>query len=71
MGIVIIRIKSHSRDDRNVTRSPNVPENNAPNALRRVRSQDLLAGGAVVLIDHEGAEYQLRLTRQGKLILTK
>lgn len=71
MGMVIIRIKSYFRDDRNVTRSPKDPKNNAPDALRRVRSQDLLAGRALVLIEHEGAEYQLRLTRQGKLILTK
>lgn len=35
------------------------------------RSHDLLAGAAAVLIEHQGQVYQLRATRQGKLILTK
>ena len=38
--------------------------------IKRVRSPDLFAGGAEVLIEHEGREYRLRVTRNGKLILT-
>ncbi len=37
----------------------------------RWRSADLLGGATRVEIDHAGAIYQLRLTAQGKLILTK
>ena len=38
---------------------------------RRVNSRTLLGGGSSLLIEHEGAVYRLRVTRQGKLILTK
>jgi hemin uptake protein HemP len=37
----------------------------------RWRSADLLKGGVEAIIEHDGGEYRLRLTRQGKLILTK
>jgi hemin uptake protein HemP len=37
---------------------------------RRISSDDLLAGERVVLIQHGGEEYRLRLTAGGKLILT-
>ena len=32
---------------------------------------DLLKGGRIALIEHDGAEYRLQLTRQNKLLLTK
>ncbi|WP_416885524.1 hemin uptake protein HemP [Marinospirillum sp.] len=38
---------------------------------RCLSSQDLLQGGQQVLIEHEREVYVLRVTRQGKLILTK
>jgi hemin uptake protein HemP len=38
---------------------------------RAVRSCELFAGETRVAIEHEGAIYCLRITRQGKLILTK
>lgn len=38
---------------------------------RRVSSRTLFAGQREVVIEHEGALYRLRLTSQGKLILTK
>lgn len=34
-------------------------------------AQDLFQGGSVVAIEHKGELYQLRLTRNDKLILTK
>lgn len=36
-----------------------------------VTSQSLLAGGRELVIQHQGGEYHLRLTRNDKLILTK
>ena len=38
---------------------------------RYVSSADLLRGRTYLVIEHEGEEYRLRLTRKGKLILTK
>jgi hemin uptake protein HemP len=42
-----------------------------PEAIRLIRSEDLLAGAQEVLIEHDGQTYRLRLTRSGKLILHK
>jgi hemin uptake protein HemP len=38
---------------------------------RRIRSRELFGASREVRIDHEGVEYRLSRTRQGKLILTK
>jgi hemin uptake protein HemP len=38
---------------------------------KRLSSRDLFDGDQEILIDHAGQEYRLRITRQGKLILTK
>jgi len=38
---------------------------------RRLSSAELFVGSDLVVIEHQGAAYQLRITRQGKLILTK
>jgi len=43
----------------------------ATSVTRCWRSDELLAGASAVLIEHQGQVYQLRATRQGKLILTK
>lgn len=44
----------------------------APDApTRRVSSQQLLKGERELVIQHQGSEYHLRLTRNDKLILTK
>ncbi|MDF4002499.1 hemin uptake protein HemP [Luteibacter sp. PPL552] len=40
-------------------------------AARRIQSQRLLDGSRELVIEHQGAEYHLRLTRNDKLILTK
>lgn len=37
----------------------------------RISSQELLDGGTKLVIDHGEESYILRLTRNGKLILTK
>ncbi|HEY1588468.1 MAG TPA: hemin uptake protein HemP [Rhodanobacter sp.] len=50
-------------------RSASVPAIAA--VTRHVTSQSLLAGGRELVIQHQGGEYHLRLTRNDKLILTK
>lgn len=40
-------------------------------ALPRVSSEVLFSGAQQLVIEHAGEEYQLRITKQGKLILTK
>jgi hemin uptake protein HemP len=37
---------------------------------RRVRSEQLLDGRHELVIEHRGREYRLRVTQNGKLILT-
>ncbi|HKQ10393.1 MAG TPA: hemin uptake protein HemP [Rhizomicrobium sp.] len=39
--------------------------------VKRIAVNDLLNGGREAVLLHEGGEYRLRLTRNGKLILTK
>jgi hemin uptake protein HemP len=39
--------------------------------VRRIAISDLMAGGREAVLLHDGAEYRLRLTSNGKLILTK
>jgi hemin uptake protein HemP len=39
--------------------------------VRRISVGELLAGGREAVLLHDGTEYRLRLTSNGKLILTK
>lgn len=39
--------------------------------LRRLSVAELLAGDREVILDHDGQDYRLRITANGKLILTK
>ncbi|MET0331755.1 MAG: hemin uptake protein HemP [Dyella sp.] len=43
----------------------------ADQPIKRIDSQSLLDGTRELVIEHQGAEYHLRLTRNDKLILTK
>jgi hemin uptake protein HemP len=43
----------------------------APAMARRIESTRLLDGSRELVIEHQGNEYHLRLTRNDKLILTK
>jgi hemin uptake protein HemP len=43
----------------------------ARTATPRIASQRLLDGSRELVIEHQGSEYHLRLTRNDKLILTK
>lgn len=38
---------------------------------RRIRSDDLFAGRNEIIIVHQDADYRLRVTSKGKLILTR
>jgi len=39
-------------------------------AARRVQSSELIRDGGQLIIEHAGREYRLRVTSNGKLILT-
>jgi hemin uptake protein HemP len=43
----------------------------AAKPVKRIAVGDLLNGGREVVLLHDGDEYRLRLTSNGKLILTK
>ena len=47
------------------------PKNIQSTAVRALASEDLFEGARELVIKHAGEEYHLRLTNQGKLILTK
>jgi hemin uptake protein HemP len=55
----------------NGARSSVVALRPAPVATRRIESKNLLDGSRELVIEHQGNEYHLRLTRNDKLILTK
>jgi hemin uptake protein HemP len=46
------------------------PAAKAAPPTRRIQSDQLLRGGHEVVIEHHGREYRLRVTQNGKLILT-
>jgi len=39
--------------------------------VRRLKVSDLLAGEREAILEHDGQDYRLRITANGKLILTK
>jgi hemin uptake protein HemP len=43
----------------------------SPSLLPRVPVSELMEGGREAVLVHDGIEYRLRLTSNGKLILTK
>lgn len=47
------------------------PAQPAPPMPARIDSRELLRGRNTVEIEHAGQRYQLRVTRENKLILTK
>jgi hemin uptake protein HemP len=50
--------------------NPTQPPSPPPPTPPTYQSRDLFQDGKVVVIVHEGREYQLRITQAGKLILT-
>lgn len=56
------------------TATLSLPRSAAPNraaSLPRLRSEDLFRSSHELIIEHQGQEYRLRLTRNDKLILNK
>jgi hemin uptake protein HemP len=47
------------------------PADNPGPSVPRIPVGELLGGGREAVLVHDGAEYRLRLTSNGKLILTK
>ena len=43
----------------------------AEDTLPKYDTQTLFAGGREIVIHHAGADYRMKITRQGKLILNK
>ncbi len=48
-----------------------VPASNKSRTPTVLETEALFAGGTELRLRHRGEEYRLRITRQGKLILTK
>lgn len=56
------------------TATLSLPRSATPNraaSLPRLRSEDLFRSSHELIIEHQGQEYRLRLTRNDKLILNK
>ncbi len=50
---------------------PVKPPDYSAKPMKRIVVSDLLGGGREAVLLHDGDEYRLRLTSNGKLILTK
>lgn len=50
---------------------PNANRTRSPLPQRRLTSEALMAGSREVILEHRGEQYRLRVTSNGKLILTK
>ena len=72
-----VESRSRRRRDRAVGPDPDMGGGAAaanvtlPRPQRRIDSETLLGGERTLVIRHQGEEYTLRLTRLGKLLLTK
>lgn len=56
------------RNDHAEAPAPAPPANAKP---RRLKVSELLAGEREAILEHSGQDYRLRITANGKLILTK
>jgi hemin uptake protein HemP len=55
------------RDEPRPAQSRTAPQATEP----RLKVSDLLRGGREAILEHSGQDYRLRITANGKLILTK
>lgn len=63
---------SNDKEERKMTNRPETTaESEGANSIRRVRASDVLGPRGILLIEHEGEVYTLRVTRNNRLILTK
>jgi hemin uptake protein HemP len=58
-------------DDDTPNSAGHVPQPSRQTAIVRHRVVDLMQGGREAIIEHDGADYHLRITANGRLILTK
>lgn len=58
-------------DPREPRREPAEERERGRNPQRRFRTEELFAGTKEIIIEHQEADYRLRLTSKGKLILTR
>lgn len=58
-----------SRETLHVTLRSSRAQSAAP--MRRLTTEALMAGAREVILEHRGEHYRLRVTSNGKLILTK
>jgi hemin uptake protein HemP len=58
-------------DSRDVSGEGALPSQGSASALRTYSTSELFGQSREIGIAHEGAIYRLRITRMGKLILTK
>gem|GEM_PF-835043 len=65
--------KTQSVNQSSPEEAPDVPGNQADTSIqtRLIHSEELLSGHTEILIRHGSEVYRLRVTRSGKLILTK
>jgi hemin uptake protein HemP len=49
----------------------NRPPTSSAGRPRRLKVSELLAGDREAILEHDGQDYRLRITANGKLILTK
>jgi len=55
----------------NTTNQKRTAQKRSNTANQRINSAKLFAGNHTLTIEHEGQDYILRVTKSGKLILTK
>ncbi len=64
-------MKNVNKPEASSSRTTETSQSSDISTIRRMTSNELLAGRKELAIEHSGEEYRLRLTRKGKLILTK
>ena len=62
----------NAADERPAPEAPSTEaRRTAPQGPVRVLVSEILAGGREAILEHDGQDYRLRITSNGKLILTK
>ncbi len=64
-------IETTGEDEMKTRTDAGAGADDSPKSLRRVRASEVLGPRGILLIEHEGEVYTLRVTRNNRLILTK
>lgn len=64
------RLRMRERDQQRAIQPQAAAASTDPEGIPRVRSEALLGTARELIIEHGGREYRLRVTQNGKLILT-